>query len=154
MAGGNELEIYRQHITAQQKYTYFLLAAVGACVGFALTQTKDLPFDQSQLPLAIALLGWALSFWCGCVHLKAVQATLYTNMGLIRLQLGRDPNAGHHPELMAYGSQVISEIAEKHSSRSSMASSWQLRFFILGVIAYIYWHISEMVARIPAPLPV
>lgn len=128
MAGQNELEIYRQHLGAQQKYAYFLLAAVGACVGFALTQTKDASLGLSQIPLAFALLGWGLSFWCGCVHLSAVQATLYTNMGLIRMQTGKDPLAGSNRGLMAYGDKVIREIAEKQGNRSARASSWQFRF--------------------------
>lgn len=150
MSGQNELEVYRQHIGAQQKYAYFLLAAVGACVGFALTQTKDAYISGNQLPLALVLLSWGLSFWCGCVHLRAVQATLYTNMGLIRMQSGTDPLTGRDRGLMAQGEAVMREIADGHGNRSGKASAWQFRFFTLGMAAYICWHILQMYERTPA----
>lgn len=150
MSGQNGLEVYRQHVGAQQKYSYFLLAAVGACVGFALAQTKDAMLGAYQIPLGLALFSWGLSFWCGCAHLRAVQATLYANMGLIRMQSGTDPLVGRDRASMAYGETVIREIADSHSSRSARASSWQFRFFIIGVSAYIFWHVWQMAARTPA----
>ena len=150
MAAQNELEVYRQHVTAQQKYAYFLLAAVGACVGFALTQTKDAILDTTQLPLAMALFGWGLSFWCGCMHLKGLQTVLYANMALIRTQSGREPPVGHNQALISYSENIIREIAVAHGNRSAKASLWQFRFFVLGVAAYICWHILEMAWRVQA----
>lgn len=147
MGGQSGLEVYRQHVVALQKYTYFLLAAVGACVGFALTQTNEAELSVMQIPLALALTGWGLSFWWGCAHLKLVQATLYTNAGLIRLQSGKDPVAGRNAALMMQGDSVIREIGEDQSQRAVRASSRQFWWFIFGVIAYIVWHVLAMWSR-------
>ncbi|WP_131728554.1 hypothetical protein [Achromobacter xylosoxidans] len=147
MSGDNELEVYRQHRSNQKQHTYFLLAAVGACIGFALTQTKDASLQINQIPLAIALVSWGLSFYCGCVQADRDGAALYANLGLIRLQKGRDPIAGRNPELMQYGSDTIREIIEQHGEKSASASRWQFRFLAVGVVFYIGWHVLDMWAR-------
>jgi hypothetical protein len=41
MADDGKLELLRAHRTAADKYTYFLLAAAGAAIGFALNQTRE-----------------------------------------------------------------------------------------------------------------
>lgn len=140
MASQNRLEIYKQHQMAQQKYAYFLLAAVGACVGFALTQTKDLALNVSQTPLVIAMLGWGLSFCCGCLHLRLVQTVMHLNILLLRSQ-----QSGHEPSEW----EEVERDTMKRARKSGAALSWQLGFFAIGVVAYVYWHISEMIARIP-----
>jgi hypothetical protein len=40
MPSEQQIEIYRQHRTAQDKYGYFLLAAAGAAIAFAVNQTQ------------------------------------------------------------------------------------------------------------------
>lgn len=151
MAGQNELEIYRQHMAAKQKYAYFLLAAVGACVGFALTQTKDASIHIGQIPLAIGLAAWALSFWCGCKHLTSIQATMYTNLGLLKLKSGRDPIAGTDLELVAYGVGLAREAVNDHATKAGSTAQWQFRWFIVGVCSYIVWHVLEMASRTDMP---
>jgi hypothetical protein len=41
-ASDDQMEVYKQHRNAQEKYVYFLLAAAGAAIGFAVNQTKEL----------------------------------------------------------------------------------------------------------------
>jgi hypothetical protein len=41
MPSEQQIEIYRQHRTAQDKYIYFLLAAAGAAIAFAVNQTQN-----------------------------------------------------------------------------------------------------------------
>ena len=41
MSENNEpLELYKQHQASQDRYTYFLLAASGAAIGFAIQQNR------------------------------------------------------------------------------------------------------------------
>lgn len=56
-------ELYRAHRTAQDKYTYFILAAAGAAIAFALNQTHDATLSWFKLPLGAAVLCWGLSFF-------------------------------------------------------------------------------------------
>jgi hypothetical protein len=52
--------------TAKDKYTYFLLAASASAIAFSISQTREDALAWSQLPLAIAVLCWAFSFYFGC----------------------------------------------------------------------------------------
>jgi hypothetical protein len=62
MAGSAREEIYKATREGQDKYTYFLLAAAGAAVAFAVTQSQTATLTWSKVPLALAVLSWAFSF--------------------------------------------------------------------------------------------
>jgi hypothetical protein len=51
----NRLELFRALRDTQEKYVYFLLAAAGAAIGFALSQTQQATLSWSKLPLAGAV---------------------------------------------------------------------------------------------------
>lgn len=144
MAGEQELEIYRQFRTAQDKYGYFLLAAVGAAIGFALNQTNGKAISCSQIPLGVGLFFWSLSFYFGCKHLTYVSSNMYANLELLRVQKGKHPNAGNHPQVIKAASEGIREAIESNSKWSSRFANWQFRSFLLGSASYIGWHIWEM----------
>jgi uncharacterized protein (DUF2336 family) len=55
--------VYNALRTAQEKYAYFLLAAAGAAIAFAVNQTHDAKLSWAQLPLAAAVLSWGCSFF-------------------------------------------------------------------------------------------
>jgi hypothetical protein len=58
MSDEPRLEIYRQIRTAQEKYTYFMLAAAGACIAFAVTKTQEAVLAWHHLLLAGSVLCW------------------------------------------------------------------------------------------------
>ena len=72
MGNSSELEIYRQQRQGQDKYVYFLLAAAGASIAFALNQTKGLALAGSQWSLGVSVACWALSFLTGCSRLLTI----------------------------------------------------------------------------------
>lgn len=141
------LELYRQHRTVQSKYAYFLLAAVGACLGYALTQTKEAPISVSQIPLGIAVLAWCASFYLGCRHIRHTELILYSNMQLLKAQHGNDPVAGRNPELAGIAASVYRESIERDGKGSATAARWQFRSLVFGVGAYVVWHVYEMWLR-------
>lgn len=143
----SERELFRLHRESQTKYTYFLLAGAATAIGFSLTQTRELALSPTHLPLGVALLCWAASFFCGCKQLQYVTSTLFNNMELIKVQTGRHPLAGNHPEAMQIGSKVLNEIMEKGGVRSGRFGTWQFRLLIYGALLYIAWHIFEMWVR-------
>lgn len=147
MADDKETELWRVHRAAQEKHTYFLLAAAGACIGYALTQAKDLRLEWMHVALAGALLSWALSFLFGCRHIDRAQAVTSINIGLIKVQAGRDPRAGKDPNLIAYGQQVFGELLSTQQSKASRAFRWQYRLLISGVIFYVAWQVWLMHSR-------
>jgi hypothetical protein len=147
MSNENLLEIYRQLRLTQDKYTYFLLAAVGAAIGLAITQTQDSALSWSQIPLAAAVLCWGLSFIFGCLHLLYTSNALYTNAEQMKVERGLHPMVGNHPQKMVAASEGLSKAFEKSSTRANRNSQWQFRFLVTGAIFYIAWHIFEMWLR-------
>lgn len=144
-----EVELWRTHGTMKEKQTYFLMAAAGACIGFALTQSKDMALSTMMAPLGAALFLWAVSFLLGCRHIEQVLAITYSNLGLIRIQEGRDPRSGRDPELMALGVEVMRDIIDGQQTKSVRASKWQPRCLILGTGCYVAWQVLLMHSRIP-----
>lgn len=140
-------EVYRQLRVAQDKYVYFLLAAAGAAIAFAVNQTQGAVVSWSQLPLAGAVLCWGLSFFFGCRHLAYVGSTLYANFDLLRVEAGEHPDVGKHPELKAAASEGIRQAMKDNSNRANQLSHMQFWFLITGAILYVGWHIVEMWLR-------
>lgn len=142
-----EIEIYKNHVAGQEKQTYFLLAAVGACIGFAITQTKDMALHPMQAPLGAAVAFWGLSFLAGCRHVQARLNVMFVNMELLKLQAGRDPMVGRHPEGIAIGTKAFKEAIQERNDASISAANSQFWFLVLGVVCYLAWHILEMWSR-------
>lgn len=147
MPSEKELEVYRQLRTSQDKYVYFLLAAVGAAIALVVNQTQGMPLSWSLIPLVCAVLLWGLSFLFGCLHLQYVNSILYANADLLKVEAGEHPEVGRHPEIMAAASEGIRAAIESNSRRSSRFGRWQFYSLILGAIAYLAWHILEMYLR-------
>ena len=140
--------VYSAHRTAQDKYTYFLLTAAGASVAFAATQVKDLTLAMSQIPLSIAVLSWALSFFFGCQNLQYVTMTLYDNAELLEVRNGTHPLAGRNPEAMQMGISIIRRSLNKNQKRIVTYARWQFWMLIAGAFFYIGWQTFEMYLRI------
>jgi hypothetical protein len=147
MASEQQIEVYRQHRAAQDKYVYFLLAAAGAAIALAVNQTHGSKLSWSQVPLALAVLLWGFSFFFGCRHLNYVASTLFANAALLRVQAGEHPLAGTHPQRIAAASEDIREAMDSNSNWASRYARWQFRALILGAVAYLGWHIYEMWLR-------
>ena len=147
MPSQEQLEIYKQHSAANDKYTYFLLAAVGAAIALTINQTQMAKLSVSQAPLGIAVLLWGLSFYLGCRHLSFVKATLYANGALLRVQDGEDPMAGRNLEAISIASDVLRGVIDRHSERASISAVWQFRCLVLGGVSYLAWHVYEMWLR-------
>lgn len=141
------IELYRQLRTSQDKYAYFLLAAVGASIAFALNQTKGMSLEKSQILLAISVLLWGFSFFFGCRHLQYVSSTLYANIEMLKIESGRHPHIGNHPQVVAAASEGVRSAIESNSETSNNLAKLQFRLFIAGVIFYISWHTLEMWLR-------
>lgn len=141
-------EVYKQLRTAQDKYSYFILAAAGAAIAFAVNQTQGATLNYSQIPLALAVVSWGLSFYFGCNQLAYVSSTLYANAELLKIESGIHSQVGTNPQLMAIASEGIREAIEHSSTRANRLAHMQFRFLITGAILYIIWHVLEMYLRL------
>lgn len=76
--------MYQATREGQDKYTSFLLAAAGVAIAFAVTQSQTATLSWWKLPLALAVLSWAFSFYAGCRQLRDVTNVLQQNYELLR----------------------------------------------------------------------
>jgi hypothetical protein len=135
---GTILELYRALRVATDKYIYFLLAAAGACIAFAINQTNDAFLSWSQLPLGAAVLCWGLSFYFGCRQVGGTLDLLYKNYQFESMNLARAD-----PEFAA----SVSKEMEKSSKRAAKHTALQYKFLLAGAALYIVWHAIEMYLR-------
>jgi hypothetical protein len=147
MSSEQQIEVFRQLRTSQDKYVCFLLAAAGAAIALAVNQTQGAQLAWSQLTLAAGVLLWAMSFFFGCRHLAYVCSTLYANAELLRVESGIHPGVGQHPQLMSAAREGIRQAIESNSKRASRFARWQFACLILGAIGYLAWHVLEMWLR-------
>lgn len=147
MSSDRQLELYRQHHAAQDKYTYFLLAVAGTAIGFAANETHGAKMNLSQIPLACAVLSWGLSFFFGCKHLSYARTTLYENAELIKIEAGEHPMVGPVPQLIKLTADIVRESMEKVAKRAGLFDRLQFRALVIGVIFYLGWHVFEMWLR-------
>jgi len=136
-------DLHRAHRDANEKYTYFLLAAAGACIAFAISQTQTATISIYILPLAVAVLCWGLSFYFGCRQLLQTMNILQQNYQFLRMQAGRHPDFPPHPDAVA----EIGALIEKQSNESGRYGSYQFKLLILGAAFFIGWHMLEMYLR-------
>ena len=142
-----EIEIKRQLNESHNKYTYFLLAVVGAAITLVVNQTKGASLSWSQLPLAAALVAWALSFFFGCRNRKYDTKCLYTNARLLDVLAGRSNLACTNPIIIQVANEEYNKTFEDSSSKGARFSILQFRFLVAGAVLYLVWHVLEMYLR-------
>jgi hypothetical protein len=147
-----QIAVYNQFRNAQDKYTYFLLAAAGAAVALALRETASAPLAWSEIALAAAVLCWGSSFFSGCRHLTLMASSLYSNFQLLYLSESEMQLKLTHPEMIAEKAEALQLAIQRNSSRAERFGKMQFRLLISGAILYIGWHIWEMWVRTPQSL--
>jgi hypothetical protein len=140
-------ELYTQHRTVQDQYTYFLLATAAAALAFAVQKTLDRTFAMSMVPLAAATLSWGLSFYYGCRNSGAVQETMMANMEYLQLKEGNHPKQPDNQFVLFAALKGVHERLHDMSERSGYYSRAQFRTLILGGVLFIGWHVYEMYLR-------
>lgn len=110
---------------------------------FAVTQSQTATLTWSKLPLALAVLSWAFSFYAGCHQIRDVTNVLQQNYDLLRVQEGLHPKFPNHPQVVA----VIEEAVREAADRTGKWGARQFRFLVTGAVLYVLWHVTEMALR-------
>ncbi|MDB5177462.1 MAG: hypothetical protein JWN75_1130 [Candidatus Saccharibacteria bacterium] len=141
-------DLHKAHQNGQEKYTYFLLAAAGTAIGFAVQKTEGLRLSWWLLPVALATLCWSASFYFGCKNLDWVSTSIRANFSLLQLKQGSHPEQPPHPQLVDAAISGVSSALETNINKAGFYARWQFRMLIAGAILFIAWRIAEMV-RLP-----
>jgi hypothetical protein len=140
-------ELYRINQDWIQRQAYFLLAAAGAAIGFAVTQTRTAELEWSQLPLGAAVLCWGMSFYFGCQHLGRMAGIVRSDQELIKIQMGLSDLAGRNPAMIALGVETMQKLLQRESEKAGRIFRFQFELLIAGAGFYIAWHVLEMAIR-------
>lgn len=147
MAHNQTTELNKERRALHEKHTYFLMAAAGACIGFAMTQAKDLAWMNEHAALGIALACWGGSFWFGCLHIYSMGGHLGANIELLRVVGGIGEYRQEDPNLRREVSESLREMLTEESDKGFRVSRFQYLLLILGVAGYVEWQILLMLAR-------
>ncbi|KKL99218.1 hypothetical protein LCGC14_1816650, partial [marine sediment metagenome] len=109
------LEVYKQRREVQSKYTYLFLAVAASAIALSLKRTTGLKITDSMILLALAVLCWGVSFFCGCRYLRCVDSALSAN--LQQLILGK-----MHAAITANIQELKKEM-KKYSDRGASYST-------------------------------
>jgi len=146
MSSETTLELYKRYATEQDKCVYFLLAAAGAGIGFVVQRTDGALIGPPQFAAALAILCWGLSFWSGCLHIRARLLTVYNNMTLNQLYDGSHPM---QPPPQMFEAIVANTNAsfDRATRRAARSGRWQFALLVAGAIALVVWRFWDMYER-------
>ena len=134
-----ETELYSAFREGYNKYIYFLLAAAGAAIAFAVTQTQTAVLSPAKILLAISVASWGVSFFCGCRQILENIYLLKQNCILLRMQA----SGPRTPQNI----QSLKNHVEDQEKKTGKWGNWQFRLLITGACFYIAWHVLEMYLR-------
>jgi hypothetical protein len=137
------LEVARHYKSLQDKYTYFLLTAAGACIALSVRATSGSPIKISQLPLGLAVLAWGASIICGCQFLRLLGGMTYKNYEWL-LWWHRAANRQSQPNELASARAQEESQFERGQKKAGFLSNIQFYSLLLGGVFYLIWHILEM----------
>ena len=136
--------LHKAHSDSQDKYTYFLLAAAGAAIGFAVQKTEGQPLSWWLSPVAAATLLWTASFYFGCKNIDWVQRSMSANFNLLQLKSGTHPNQPPHPQILEAAISGVSKALQSNAERAGFYAKWQFGTLIAGAVCFIGWRVVEM----------
>ncbi|MGH8250668.1 MAG: hypothetical protein ACREVI_08200 [Steroidobacteraceae bacterium] len=140
-------ELYLRHREGQDKYVYFQLAAAAAALGFAVQKTEAMSLAWPMLPLGIAALCWAVSFFCGCKTIAAVQTALRSNVAILQLKNGSHPDQPDEPELVAGAIKGVTSALTSKAESAYRYGTAQFQFLVAGGVLFLAWHVLAMYCR-------
>ncbi|WP_146092597.1 hypothetical protein [Xanthomonas arboricola] len=135
------LHLNRAHLDGQSKYTYFLLAATGAALGYALQKIDGSTFHWTVYFGLAAVGSWLVSFLLGCMHLTSIQSALGKNFEYLQFRKGSHPTQPLPPQLITMACEALLTGIHRANSRAHRAYQWQFRFLATGVLSFVAWRI-------------
>lgn len=136
--------LHKAHSDSQDKHTYFLLAAAGAAIGFAVQKTEGQPLTWWLLPVAAATLLWGVSFFLGCRYIDRVQAAMSANYHLLQLQAGVHREQPRDPTVQAAALTGTSKALQQNVDAAATYGRWQFLTLVAGAVLFIAWRVIEM----------
>jgi hypothetical protein len=147
MADNGAKDLYLLHRQGQDKYTYFLLTAAAAGLGFAVQRSDTAPVDATLLILAAAALSWLGSFFCGVRNVSWVQTALYANYGLLQLKGGTHPQQPPDAASTELAIQGVMKALDHNSEKVYRFANWQFGLLVAGGALLVLWQAVRLILK-------
>lgn len=128
------LHLNRIHADGHSKYVYFLLAATGAALGYALQKLDGATLNWPVWFGLASIAAWLVSFLCGCKHITSIQSAILSNYQLIQLQSGSHPMQPQSQEEMQIAWSVTTNALESKNKKAQLLFRLQFWMLATGVL--------------------
>lgn len=140
----NSNEIAKAYNDGSSQFTYFLAAAAGAGIGYALTKL-DGQLWSPRMVLGLAALGlWLLSFFSGCMLITWGLKVLTSNHIFVSLQEGSHPKQPSTKVELQVALDVTTKAMERKVTIAKWFKTSQVWSLYLGVLVFTAWRLFEM----------
>lgn len=136
-----QVEIQKQLREQQGKFVYYIIALCVAAIGFSIHQTFEQKLSYYHTLLAISMITWCLSIFCGFqfvqIHMKALVANA-DYFQIIRKH--KELNQKEENQVRS----ILTDKIETYSIRSQSNFMWQQYWFYIGIVLFLIWRVFEM----------
>ncbi|QQU02358.1 hypothetical protein [Myroides odoratus] len=139
-----QFNIQKEFREKQEKYVYYLIALSVSAIGFSIYKTNNQSLNIFQIPLAVAVVCWSISIFCGLKFTKYVISSLYANSSYFDIIKGEYPDINNNQEMIKIAIEAFKKAMNTNSLAMKRYFSWQGYLFYAGIIFFIVWHIIEM----------
>jgi hypothetical protein len=122
-------------------FTQFIIAANGALIAYAIKQAEDRPLEYKLIPLGLAILAWAISFYCGISSIRKI-----VSARIIEEFRNTSESLKKYPDLY----QKAKDDAIRIGNISNRYNNRMFDLLYIGGILYVVWQILEMSFRTKA----
>lgn len=137
---------------ARTKYTYFVLAASAAAIGYSFRLAEASKPTLALLLFALAIVSWAISFYLGC---KSIQRSISVANSFADIEnidnaieackkFCSDREQVNVRGLYKDNLSLYSEIIKRDEGLSSRNLEAQFRFLLLGAASFVVWRTVEL----------
>lgn len=139
--------LHQQHHEAAIKFSYFLLTATGAAIGFAVQKLDGQSFDFAGITLLAGTGAWLLSFLCGLLALEANNATKGFSLQRQMFEDGNHTLSKRFKSETEGLSNAMREWVANYQKRARYLTFTQSVFLGIGATCVVAWRIIEMSGR-------
>lgn len=137
-------DLHKLFNQGQEKLTYYFIALAVTAIGFSVYRSENMSLSIWQVPLGVSVVSWALSIYCGVSFLKYRLSIQYANYEYLRFYDGTHPEIRENPLQTESVKEGILSAMELNNEIGGRLYRWQYRFFYVGIIGFLIWHIIQM----------
>ncbi|MFI5158534.1 MAG: hypothetical protein ACHQF4_06685 [Sphingobacteriales bacterium] len=128
-------------IIRKEKYIYYVLAVIGACIAFTVNQAQSELWNAYLLIPLLSILMWSVSFFLGLILLKKIEKMSrlkYEGVNLVE-EYDRSPSSDEKVDKFNADLKIIQDKYDLNKRKIKSFESFFLSLLVLGVLFYLIW---------------